>query len=244
MSVRQEQGEHWAGAILQDQFIAALAVRLRQPLPGAEAHARFSPRPPRGGPFRRDVPADARPAAALILLYPHRGPGVPGRGTSWHIPLTVRRADLPEHAGQVSLPGGRVDPGETPEATALREAYEEVGVDPSSVTVLGTLSPLYVLVSRFVITPVVGVTSARPAFAPAEREVAELIEAPLDALRDPATLRWGHRTREGYLIDFPYFDQANHQVWGATAMMLGEFLALLDPDFGPPVAPGFSPPTR
>jgi 8-oxo-dGTP pyrophosphatase MutT (NUDIX family) len=216
-------------SILRDPFVSALAARLGEPLPGSEAHLRFSPRPPRGGAFPRDVPPNARPAAALILLYPADG--------GWHIPLTVRRADLPDHAGQISLPGGRIDAGETPEAAALREAAEEVGVDPGAVTLLGALSPLYVLVSRFVITPFVGVAAARPDFRVAEREVAELIEAPLASLQNPSALAWGHRTREGYLVDFPYFDLAGHQVWGATAMVLGEFVSLLDPGFGPPPVP-------
>ncbi len=158
----------------------------------------------------------------------------------------MRRSDLPDHAGQISLPGGRIDEGETAEAAALREAAEEIGVDPSSVRILGSLTPLYVLVSRFVITPFVGVTSTRPNFRPAEREVAALIEAPLHQLRNPDNLHWGHRTREGYLVDFPYFSlpdpsappgHATHQVWGATAMILGEFISLIDEDFTPTERP-------
>ena len=226
-----------------DALSKHLRVRLQQPLPGVEAQARFSPRPPRRDPFARDVPADARPAAALILLYPHT------HGLT--IPLTVRRADLPQHAGQISLPGGRLDPGETPEAAALREAEEEVGVNPSTVTLLGALTPVYVAVSRFLVTPFVGIAHARPAFEIETREVSELLETPLNTLRDPSRLHWGHRTREGYLIDFPYFDlserraddppHSGHQVWGATAMMLGEFVALFDHAFSPPPPP---PPRR
>ena len=232
-----------------------LTTRLKDTLPGEAAQARFSPRLPRQGPFARETPANARQAAALILLYPrdqHRaGPRpavvagdlqVPGPAQSYAIPLTLRRTDLPDHAGQISLPGGRIDDGETAVAAALREAEEEIGVDPSSVRILGSLTPLYVLVSRFVITPFVGVISARPTFRLAEREVSELLEIPLDQLRDRDNLHWGHRTREGYLIDFPYFnittpdaphDQPSHQVWGATAMILGEFISLIDNDFGP-----------
>lgn len=210
-------------------ILSRLTDRLQQPLPGPDAHSRFSPRPPRGAPFTRAVPSDARQAAALILLYPD--------ADHYSLPLTVRRADLPDHAGQVSLPGGRIDPGETAEAAALREATEEIGVPASDVRILGALTPLYVRVSRFVITPFVGVATARPEFQIAEREVAELLEVPLHALNDRTTIGWGHRTREGYLIDYPYFDVDGHQVWGATGMILAEFVALLDPDFGPPENP-------
>lgn len=203
-----------------------LTERLRAPLPGDAAHARFSPRPKGSVPLTRTAPADARRAAALILLYPTRG------DDTYSLPLTVRRADLPDHAGQISLPGGRIDTGETAAAAALRETVEEIGVDPSQVTLLGSLTPLYVFVSRFLVTPFVGIAHARPDFRPEPREVAELLEVPLEALsRD--SIRWGHRTREGYLIDFPYFHLGEHHVWGATAMMLGEFLSLLDPEFGP-----------
>lgn len=203
-------------------FINELARRLRAPLPGDEAHARLSPRPPRGGTFTRVAPDNARQAAALILLYPS------GDGSSYSIPLTVRHADLPDHAGQISLPGGRIDVGEAAEAAALREAHEEIGVDPASVRILGSLTPLYVMVSRFVITAFVGVVDARPDFQLAVREVAELLEVPLSKLRDPAILKLGTRTREGYIVDFPFFEIGDHQVWGATAMMLGELLSILD----------------
>ena len=211
------------------ELIARLDARLQQPLPGEAAQARFSPRLARGRAMSRTVPQDARRAAALILLYPSDD-----SATSYSLPLTVRRADLPDHAGQISLPGGRIDVGETAEAAALREAAEEIGVMPGDIRILGALTPLYVLVSRFVVTPFIGVAPRRPDFQLAEREVAELIEAPLHHLSDPRTLHWGHRTREGYLLDYPYFRLGDHEVWGATAMILGEFFSLLDDGFAPP----------
>lgn len=218
---------------MNTDLVARLTTRLREPLPGDEAHARFSPRPPRGGRLSRVAPPDVRHAAALILLYPNSGEAIREQEAAFSLPLTVRRADLPDHAGQISLPGGRIDVGETAEAAALREAAEEIGIDPARVQLLGSLTPLYVFVSRFLVTPFVGIADARPDFLPAPREVAEIIEVPVDQLRNRSNLQWGHRTREGYLIDFPYFRIADHQVWGATAMMLGEFMSLLDPGFGP-----------
>ncbi len=182
------------------------------------------------------APATVRHAAALILLYESR-PGLQSRqdaGTKvpaysdYNIVLTVRRHDLLHHPGQISLPGGGIDEGEMAEAASLREAEEEIGVDPASVRILGSLTPLYVIVSGFVVTPFVGVVDRRPEFRPEAREVAEILEVPLTQLTDPARRMRGNRTREGYLIDFPYIlVEPHHQVWGATAMMLSEFVELL-----------------
>ncbi len=182
----------------------------------------MSPRQGRARPLTRDAPPEVRHAAALILLYPS--------GSEYKLPLTIRRDDLLHHPGQISLPGGGLDRGEPAEAAALREAGEEIGVDPAAVRILGSLTPLYVIVSGFVVTPFVGVVDARPAFRLEAREVAEILEVPLSELSDPRRRLWGNRTREGYLIDFPYFavgTPPNHEVWGATAMMLSEFVELL-----------------
>jgi 8-oxo-dGTP pyrophosphatase MutT (NUDIX family) len=206
-----------------------LRTRLTRPLPGAPVHWRFSPRPTRKGWSPDQVPAGARRASALILLYP--GPAGP------RMPLTVRRADLPQHAGQVSLPGGRIDPGEQPVDAALRETHEEIGVAPASVRILGALSSLWVVVSNHLVFPFVGVVDAPPAFAPAPREVAELLEVPLPEVRDPRRLGWSRHVREGVVVDYPHFALAGHQVWGATAMILGEFASLFDDAFQPPARP-------
>jgi 8-oxo-dGTP pyrophosphatase MutT (NUDIX family) len=213
-------------------FIDDLAARLKQPLPGAEAQLKMSPTHPGARPLTRDAPPDVKHAAALILLTP-RGrlaeAAEAAKADSFFIPLTVRRPDLLHHPGQISLPGGGLDHGEMHEAAALREAEEEIGVDPSTVRILGSLTPLYVIVSGFIVTPFVGVVEDRPEFDPEAREVAEILEVPLSALSDPARRKWGNKTREGYKLDFPYFavgDSAQHQVWGATAMILSEFVEL------------------
>jgi len=204
---------------------AFLTDRLTQPLPGARAQWRFAPAPPRKGWQPDQVPEGKRHAAALVLIYP--GPEGPS------IVLTVRRHDLPHHPGQVSFPGGGLDEGETHHDTALREAEEEIGVPPADVRVIGRLSSLWVIVSGFVVFPFVGVADRRPDFRPAEREVAELLEVPVAHVLDRRRLGWHHVKRD--LIDarYAYFDLGGHKVWGATGMMLGEFAALFDPDFGP-----------
>ena len=180
---------------------------------------KFAPVPPRRGWRPGELPADTRTAAGLLLLYPH--------GNSIAVPLTVRSRGLARHAGQISLPGGATDPGETLAAAALREASEEIGVDPGSVRVLGELTPVHVIVSGFTLHPVVGVTERTPAFVRAPDEVEEILEVSLDELRDASRIRLGTRVREGVAIEYPYFDLMGHQVWGATAMVLGEFIYLL-----------------
>jgi 8-oxo-dGTP pyrophosphatase MutT (NUDIX family) len=198
---------------------ARLRERLAGTLPGADAHVRFVPIPTSRGWRAGEFPVGARAAAVLVCLYPAE-PGIA-------IPLTVRASTLARHAGQISLPGGATDPGETPVQAALREASEEVGIDPGTVRVLGQLTPIHVLVSGFTLHPVVGITDVRPAFQPAPGEVDEIVEVQLDHLRDASRIRTGTRQREGIEVQYSYLDLGGHQVWGATAMVLGEFIQLL-----------------
>lgn len=203
-----------------DDVEAWLRDRLRGPLPGLPAQAIMAPRPRRGWkpPF---VPDTARPAAAIVLLYPLDGHPA--------LVLTVRTSTLPDHAGQVSLPGGRVDEGETVEDAAVREAFEEVGVEPAHVETLGRLTSLHIPVSGFILYPVVAITRSRPPLVASEAEVARVLEVPLAALADPARVRVDLRPRlEGdFLQAVPSFLIDGEHVWGATAMVLSEFLTLL-----------------
>ena len=171
--------------------------------------------PPDGPPLRD--------AAALLLLYPADG--------DWWLPLTVRASTLPHHTGQVSLPGGRLDPGETIEQAALREAHEEVGLPAAEVTVLGQLTPLPIPVSGHLLHPVVGVAASRPRFnaggggsGPADRSQPV---APARAGDGAAGSSGSANVPPGGMMDVPYFHVDGAQVWGATAMVLAEMLAVL-----------------
>jgi len=210
-----------------DELKSLLAERLREPLPGARAQLRLAPRPRRN--WQPGVyPEDCRPGAGLLLLYP-----VDGRA---HLLLTERDNDLPQHAGQVALPGGEVEQGETIAQAALREALEEVGLDGRAVRVLGCLTPLHIPVSGFILHPVVGVAERRPELAARPGEVARVLEVPLAELAEPAN--WSVQTRElrGRSYQIPWFDACGATLWGATAMVLAEFLTLAGlPVAGPPV---------
>ena len=200
--------------------VDALLRVLAGPLPGLEAQLRMAPLLPAGTPS--DALSALRPAAALLLLYPHDG--------AWHVPLTVRGSRLRHHTGQVSMPGGRIDPGESVEQAALREAQEEVGVEPSRVELLRRLTPVPIAASGHLLQPVLAVTSDRPDFRVAEPEVERLLEVPVARLQEPDRVRWEERMRSmppRVLMDVPYFDVEDVRIWGATAMVLAEFLALL-----------------
>ena len=141
--------------------------------------------------------------------------------------LTVRAEALPQHGGQVSLPGGAVERAESVEQAALREASEEIGLDPTRVRILGALTPLHIPVSAFVLHPVAAVADTRPDFCAADREVARILEAPLEELADESRLRREKRWRDGQEYEIPYFDVCGERIWGATAMVLAELLYVI-----------------
>jgi 8-oxo-dGTP pyrophosphatase MutT (NUDIX family) len=200
-------------------LINRLRVALAQPLPGLSAQMGMSPQPRPGTDRILDPYLDCRKAAVLVLFYPC--------GDDLCLVLTRRTEQVESHRGQISLPGGSIDPGEDVIAAAKREAMEELAVEPDSVEVLGQLSPLYIPPSGFCIFPVVGWTQDPPAFAPSEVEVAEILEVPVRQLLLPATRCEETWELRGARVRVPFYAVGNHKVWGATAMVLCELLALL-----------------
>lgn len=161
-------------------------------------------------------------AAVLLLLYPSAG--------SEHIVFTVRSHTVEDHKGQISFPGGAVHAADADlETTALRETYEEIGIDPAAIEPIGRLDDM-VTVSNFRVTPVVGILHGGPhEFRPSPHEVAEVLEVPLRHLLDPANSILERRERRGEMVDNPAYDFHGYRIWGATARMLSSFLALLSP---------------
>ena len=188
-------------------------------LPGWNAQKDMLPTPVSGGRIRPHVHPDTRNAAVLILLYQVE--------YQPYFVLTKRTEKLRKHQGQISLPGGAQEAGETLIETALRETTEELSVDPTRIQVLGALSPLYVEPSLFCIHPVVGFLESRPDFKPNHHEVAEVIEVPLSDLFRADSIRKEVREIRHLRMHVPCFLFSGHKVWGATAMVLAEFAAVI-----------------
>jgi 8-oxo-dGTP pyrophosphatase MutT (NUDIX family) len=201
-----------------NSVLERLQMALGQPLPGAPAQALMAPRPRRQWPASFD-PAHIRHAAGLLLVFPI--------DASAHIVLTVRADTLGRHGGQVSLPGGVVEAGETFEEAAIREAHEEVGLSPDDVRVLGALTPLDIPISGFRLHPIVAAAAERPALTPADGEVASILEVSIGELVDPARQVTTTRVGEGRDLTVPAFRVGGVEIWGATAMVVAEFLSLL-----------------
>jgi 8-oxo-dGTP pyrophosphatase MutT (NUDIX family) len=157
-------------------------------------------------------------AAALVPL--HEKDGAP------HVLLTRRTRHLRRHAGQISFPGGRCDPGEDHLSAALREAREEIGLDPARVEVLGRLSEALVLTSAFRLTPWVASVPYPYAYVAAPHEVEELLHVPLARLLEPGVHRTERREAYGMLVDVHYFTLGDETIWGATARILAELVAV------------------
>lgn len=159
-------------------------------------------------------------AGILVLLYPKNG--------RLHLVLTLRTHQVEYHQGQISLPGGRQEPGESLEQTALRETQEELGVDIESLKVIGGLTPLYIPPSRYCIYPFVAISEQQLVFHPSPLEVAEVIEVSLDHLMDSNNMRRELWTVRGMEMTVPFYEFGDHKIWGATAMVLAEFLVVIE----------------
>lgn len=197
-----------------------IRAALCRPLPGRKAQSRMAPDPGSLGP---PSPGHApRQSGVLLLLYPS-----PEKGDLFLL-LTRRTDTVADHKGQISLPGGGVEPHDTSVSdTAMREACEEVGVCSDDIRILGALTPLYVPPSNFCVHPYVAYASHRPPFLPQPEEVAELLEVSLGHLLDDRNVVEEEWIVQGTPMRVPFFHVHGHKVWGATAVVLAEFVAVL-----------------
>lgn len=201
--------------------LADVRLALSHPRPGLRGQVLMGPRERLHPALYEQGSRDCRRASVLLLLYPHRA--------ELYTVLTVRPHHLPAHPGQVSFPGGsRDDETESVVDTALREAYEEVGVLPAQVEPLGRLTHIYIPPSHFCMQIVVGYTCHRPQWHINPAEVSELLEVPLRHFLDRHNWQSEMMTIRGEARRIPFFAISEHKVWGATAMALAEFVTMLD----------------
>ncbi|WP_426693501.1 CoA pyrophosphatase [Sphingomonas sediminicola] len=150
------------------------------------------------------------PAAVLVGITDRPDPGVI---------LTVRREHMRTHAGQVAFPGGRIDPGENSVEAALREAWEELGLDPGAAEIVGAIDP-YRTVTGYVVTPVLAVVQPDQPLSPHEHEVADWFEAPLGFVLDPTNQQYKSALFQGRERHYYEIMWGERRIWGATASMI------------------------
>lgn len=196
-----------------DSVLQPLKRALRESLPGREFQRQVSPELSYGRHFG-PPPSNASQAAVLILLQYSED--------SWTIPLTKRPATLKHHGGQICLPGGCQEPGESLAECACREMNEELGVQIDPTTVIGQLSPIYVFASNFAVTPFVSIQTGSLCYQPNPAEVEQLIELPISTL--DSAQHCGHHDihRRGLRFRTPHLQWQQHRIWGATHIILSE----------------------
>lgn len=204
-------------------FIEQLHQKLQAPLPGTDAQYRMahavrqSYAPP---------PLTAKEAGVMALLYPKQ--------QDWHLALIQRTSSgnpNDSHSGQISFPGGKRESSDIDlQMTALRETEEEIGVAAKDISILGRLTELYIPVSNFRVFPYVGYLDHEPEFALQPSEVHELLQVPFPRFQDPAARQLTDIKISQQLVlkKVPYYNIDNKVVWGATAMMISELLAVLE----------------
>jgi 8-oxo-dGTP pyrophosphatase MutT (NUDIX family) len=204
------------------EFSSKLKEKLTLPLPGKEAQYAMA----HIGRSIIDVIPEAgtfRKAAVMMLIFP--------KECILHTVLIQRTADNYAHSRQVSFPGGGVEQQDQGELhlTALRETMEEIGIDVHHVEVVGQLSQIYIPISKNMVYPFIGLLNEAPTYQIDPKEVEYVIETPLSHLLDESTIKRKDLTIPGGLVlqNVPYFDIQEHTVWGATAMILSEFKALM-----------------
>ncbi len=202
--------------------IDALRHRLLDDLPGPSAHLTMAPQHRNQLAQLSVEEKPCRKAGVLVALFP-------GSDSSTGVLLIKRRSDLPEHAGQIAFPGGRQEHDETLQETALREAYEEIGLDAATVEMLGPLTPIYIPVSNYCVYPYIGALNRLPdLFILQKTEVQHVLTVPVSQLTAPATRRSEIWKVRGADVQVPFFEVNRETIWGATAMILAELLMIME----------------
>lgn len=196
--------------------------RLKDKLPGIDAHLIMSPKNNKI-PLRKFKPKpDAKKSAVLILLSENQE-------NKLQVLLTLRSENLSSHSSQISFPGGMSENNESPLETALRETYEEIGVEKDDIEHLGYLSHLYVPPSNFIIYPVVGWLKNDVEYNINPDEVAEVFNIIIDDIKTPTSIKFRKNIVQGMNLDVPYWDvHKKVPLWGATAMILSELIQILN----------------
>jgi len=201
-----------------------LKQKLEQPLPGITSHLKMAPRHrvEEFSSLASIVPL-ARNSAVLILLFP-----VNGKLKTVFIQRSVYEG---VHSGQISFPGGKHEKSDKDfEATALRETFEEIGVEPDKIEILAQLTDFYIPPSNFLVKVFVGYSSQQPVFTPDHKEVQSILEADIDEFYDSQNIteKEFYSTSRKTIINAPCYLVNGMEIWGATAMMLSELLDVLN----------------
>lgn len=219
----------------EHELIARLRIRL------AELHRDIGRPPPAAQQtWAGDETGPGTPVPAAVLVPIVDTPSGP------HLVLTRRAGSLRTHGGEIAFPGGRIDPDEMGRDAALREAHEELGIDPASVEILGHLPRISTVVTGYMIAPWVGIVP-QSALQPNPSEIAEVLEVSLELLLQPGVRRDQRFIRKGRMSTSPAYDIGTHIVWGATARILAGLLDLLADhphDAGPAGHPHVEDPSR
>jgi len=196
-----------------------LKIRLKTDLPGKDSQLKMGIKSKPLYNFTNKE-EDAKPSAVLILLHEHH--------SEICFFLTERTHTVEHHRGQISLPGGTQEPGETLWETALRETNEEIGVRTNEIKCLGALSPLFVIVTGFMIYPFIGMSHSKLEITPEPNEVETVFPVAVNDFIDDKNMKIENRNIRGFDVNVPYFHFNNYKVWGATSMILSEFKTILE----------------
>jgi len=200
------------------RFITQLKIAINKDLPGEESHQKMRVIYDQSIelPFSK---INSTQAAVLILLYL--------ADNEIYFFLTKRTDELKHHKGQISLPGGTQEGNEKLIDTALRETQEEIGINKTSISIIGTITPLFVPVTGFMIYPFIGYSLNKLNPKPDPVEVATIFSVNISDLLNKENRTTEQRNIRGYDVQVPYFKLNDYQVWGATSMILSEFRDLI-----------------